>query len=285
MSKKLVVVAILIGTAACSDSGGTPHVDLTMTSPDGTETTKGFDGRGWSTDSLGTASMAWPDIAGWGTDVTEGLLLYFTIGQPGAYPSTAALYRGEENHYDAPQSSVAVQMDVEWTGDANHPFVYKGTVEGVVPDGTKYKGTFNFRNVSLEDPLYRNLLAWRYPTDPIEEQVWTVESWLFTGNCPESFQARFPVGATLTIDHDGEAFVEDFRADCVMVDDDEGLCGASEEMDVDGSAWDVVTHITPGNSYLGDLPKVAIRAAPVDRTEARTCAVDVSEVTAVSGTR
>ncbi len=268
---------------ACGASGP-PSLSLSITGPDGSKTSLNAGGKGWQYDSLGVASISWPYISEWGTSAERGLSVDFIPGQPGTYDTVGFLYLGGD-FYNAEQSQITLHVDdVTWTGNTVFPFVYAGTLEGASTGGSTFEGSFTFRNLPCNGYDASSNCAGRWPTSPAHEQVWEVVSYTGLESCPAAFASRFAAGDVLTIPPGGVATVGGHEVECIMESDYKGLCGASEDVVVDGVTWRFTTSLYQGNTYASDAPDLIVRGGVIDPAGTGTCLLYADTLAPVRGT-
>ncbi|MBE2254055.1 MAG: hypothetical protein IAE78_31295 [Myxococcus sp.] len=273
-------IALLLGLTACG-GGGNKTLDLTLTMPDGTVTTKSFaDATGFLFDGAERATASFPDLATWNKNVPLGLSLRLAPLQPGRYGTGGNLHLGADTVAAAKSLTLALTVDrVRWQNDGAYPFRLEGSFSGSSSENHKVEGRFSTTTHDCSDKVAANagsfLCGTPYPTQKRSEQTWTIDSWVSEGDCPDAIFRRYAGGPEYTISARFASAGGQKQLQCVTTyaNGFKAICGASEErFEADGCTWSIVAYSTPGIVSVG-TPRLAIFAGTTGACAPKLCSM------------
>ncbi len=272
------VLLFTLATAGCS-GGGARTLELTLTMPDRsvTKTTLGGD-TGFVFDGQQRATASFPDIGTWKKDVPLGLSMRVAPLQPGRYGTGGHLHLGADTTASAKSLTLDLSVErVRWQNDGAFPFRLEGTLTGTSTENHTLEGRFSTTTNDCTDAggaaTGAFLCGAPYPSKKRSEQVWTVDSWLTEGDCPEAIFKRYASGPTYTINPREASAGGQKSLRCVMTNaaSATSICGASEEgFQADGCTWAITAFSTPGIAAAGP-PRMAIFAGTTGSCAVKLC--------------
>lgn len=272
------LLLLTLAAAACS-GGGNKTLELTLTMPDGTVAKKALGGdTGFLYDGQQRATVSFPDVGTWNKDVPLGLSMRVAPLQPGRYGTGGNLHLGADSVASAKSLTLDLSVErVRWQNDGAFPFRLEGTLTGTSTENHKLEGRFSTSTNDCSDPAAAAtgsfLCGTPYPSKKLSEQVWTVDSWVTEGECPDAIFKRYAGGLTYTINSREASAGGQKSLKCVMTDaaSFKSICGASEEgVQADGCAWAVTVFSTPGLAS-GGPPRMTIFAGTTGSCAAKLC--------------
>jgi hypothetical protein len=267
-----------LATAACS-GGGNKTLELAMTMPDRTVTKKTLGGdTGFVFDGQQRATVSFPDVGTWNKDVPLGLSMRIAPLQPGRYGTGGNLHLGADAAASAKSLTLDLSVErVRWQNDGAFPFRLEGTLTGTSTENHQLEGRFSTTMNDCSDPSGAATGAFLcgapYPSKKLSEQVWTIDSWLTEGDCPDAIFKRYASGPTYTINAREASAGGQKSLKCVMMSaaSFKSICGASEEgVQADGCTWAITVFSTPGIAAAGQ-PRMAIFAGTTGSCAAKLC--------------
>lgn len=266
-------------TAAACGGGGTKTLELTLTMPDGTVTKKTLGGdTGFLFDGQQRATASFPDIATWNKDVPLGLSMRVAPLQPGRYGTGGNLHLGADTVASAKSLTLDLSVErVRWQNDGAYPFRVEGTFTGTSTENHRLEGRFSTTTHDCSDKVSANagsfLCGLPYGTKKQSEQVWTIDSWVTEGECPDAIFKRYAGGMTYTVNPREASAGGQKSLQCVTTyaNGFKSICGASEEgFQADGCTWAITTYSTPGIASVGP-PRMAIFAGTTGSCAPKLC--------------
>ncbi|MDP3237588.1 MAG: hypothetical protein Q8S33_34565 [Myxococcales bacterium] len=266
-------------TAAACGGGGTKTLELTLTMPDGTVTKKTLGGdTGFLFDGQQRATASFPDIATWNKDVPLGLSMRVAPLQPGRYGTGGNLHLGADTVASAKSLTLDLSVErVRWQNEGAYPFRVEGTFTGTSTENHKLEGRFSTTTHDCSDKVAANagsfLCGLPYGTKKQSEQVWTIDSWVTEGECPDAIFKRYAGGMTYTVNPREASAGGQKSLQCVTTyaNGFKSICGASEEgFQADGCTWAITAYSTPGIASVGP-PRMAIFAGTTSSCAPKLC--------------
>lgn len=264
---------LLVTLVACSGSP-TKTLELTLTRADGTVQRQTLsDDTGFLFEGEGRATASFPDIAEWGVKVPLGLSVRLAPLQPGRYGSGGNLHLGEDSVGKARSLTLELAVErVSWQNSGAYPFRIEGTFSGTSAQNDRVEGRFSTTTPDCSDKVASNagsfLCGQPFPSKKGTQQVWNVDSWESTGDCPDAIFRRYAGGMTFSLDQRFASAGGQKQLQCVVTYamGPKVVCGASEEgFSADGCTWAVTAFAAPGISSVGP-PRVAIFAGTTGTT-------------------
>jgi hypothetical protein len=272
-------VAILLLSAVACGGGGNKTLELTLTMPDGTVTKKSLGGdTGFLFDGEQRATASFPDIATWNKDVPLGLSMRVAPLQPGRYGTGGSLHLGADTVASVKSLSLDLSVErVRWQNEGAYPFRVEGTFTGTSTENHKLEGRFSTTTHDCSDKVAANagsfLCGMPYGTKKQSEQVWTIDSWVTEGECPDAIFKRYAGGMTYTVNPREASAGGQKSLQCVTTyaNGFKSICGASEEgFQADGCTWAITAYSTPGIASVGP-PRMAIFAGTTGSCAPKLC--------------
>ncbi|MDP1918052.1 MAG: hypothetical protein Q8L14_17540 [Myxococcales bacterium] len=266
-------------TATACGGGGNKTLELTLTMPDGTVTKKSLGGdTGFFFDGQQRATASFPDVATWNKDVPLGLSMRVAPLQPGRYGTGGSLHLGADAAASAKSLTLDLSVDrVRWQNEGAFPFRLEGTFTGTSTENHRLEGRFSTTMNDCSDTASATagsfLCGLPYVTKKQSEQVWTIDSWVTEGECPDAIFKRYAGGMTYTVNPREASAGGQTTLQCVTTDaaSFKSICGASEEgVQADGCSWAITVYSTPGIAS-GGPPRMAIFAGTTGSCTPKLC--------------